>query len=225
MNYNHAYYDAFIKHVGFQKASDNLSGYLSGHHKSPERYFRIAARVQARRGLWVKTFESKEEMRQWVPRVGRVFREAFSKDPDFHPPSDADIAQFSQKLIPIAEPRLIKLVMQGEEVIGYLFAYPDISAGLQKAKGRLWPLGWVHILFEKRRTKWVNLNGLGALPAYQGRGASILLYAELARSMEQFDFEHAKVVQVGEENPKSRSDMEAMGVEWYKRHRSCRRPL
>jgi hypothetical protein len=110
-------------------------------------------------------------------------------------------------------------------VIGFIFAYPDISAGLQRARGRLWPLGWLHILIERKRTNWVNLNGVGVLPAYQGIGASILMYAELARAIKGFGFEHADFVQVGEDNLKSRADVEALGVRWYKRHRNYKRSL
>jgi hypothetical protein len=115
--------------------------------------------------------------------------------------------------------------MKGDDVIGYLFAYPDVSEALQRARGRLWPLGWYHILRDKKRTTWVNINGAGVLPAYQGRGANILLYTEMARTIKDFGFEHADVVAVGEDNVKSFSDMEAIGVHWYKRHRSYRRAL
>jgi hypothetical protein len=131
----------------------------------------------------------------------------------------------AETIISVADPRLIKLVMKGEEVVGFLLTYHDISAGLQKAKGRLWPLGWTYILRERKRTRWANGNGVGVLPEYQGVGASILLYAEIAQTMIASDFEHLDVAQVNEENFASRAAMEDVGVQWYKRHRSYRRML
>ena len=128
-------------------------------------------------------------------------------------------------LIDVADPRLIKLVMKGEEVIGFAFAYPDISAGLQKAGGNLWPLGWYHVLRERTRTKWVNRNGIGVLPSYQGLGPGVSLYAELYRGIKALGFEHIEFVQVNESNSASRATSEALGVTWYKRHRSCRRAI
>jgi hypothetical protein len=225
MPYNLPYYDALVQGAGFEPASDTLSGYISGDSDLSERFYRLADKVKERKGWWVKTFTSKKEMKSWVPRVIDVFQEAMREHDDFYPPTHDEAMRFANMILTIADPRLIKLVMAGDEVIGFIFSYHDISAALQKARGRLWPLGWYYLLTERRRTEWVNVNGLGVLPAYQGRGASILLYTELAKSIKSFGFKHADVVAVGEENLKSKSDMEAIGVQWYKRHRSYERGL
>lgn len=225
MAYNYPYYDRLVRAQGFEKQGDNLSGYLSGDYELPERFYRLAENVKARRGLWVKTFESKDEMRQWAPRVAHVYKIVFAEFEDSAPPTDDEVEAFSNTLITITDPRLPKLVMHGDEIIGFLFAYHDISAALQKARGRLFPLGWYYLLTERRRTEWVNINGMGVLPSYQGRGAVILLYTELARTIKSLHFRHADIVAVGEDNLKSRSDMETIGVRWYKRHRSYWRSL
>jgi hypothetical protein len=52
-----------------------------------------------------------------------------------------------------------------------------------------------------------------------------VLYTEMARSIQEFAFEHAEVVQVEERNVKSMGDMKAIGVEWYKKHRVYEREL
>jgi hypothetical protein len=131
----------------------------------------------------------------------------------------------ADRLLAISDPRLLKGVMKGEEIAGFVFAFPDISAAIQKTKGRIWPLGWIHLLREFRRTNWVNLNGLGLLPEHRGVGANAVLYTELAKSVYDFGFEHADVVQIEERNVKSLGEMAAIGVEWYKRHRIYRRVL
>lgn len=224
--YNPPYYDALIKAAGFEKESDHLSGYVPGTHELDPRFFEMAEKVKARHGLWVKTFASKDEMRQWVPRVAEVYQGAFGGNHGFYPLSDAEITEFADELIAIADPRLVKLVIKGEDdVVGFAFAYHDISAGLQQARGRLWPIGWYYLLRERKRTRWANLNGIGVLPAYQGRGASILLYTEVARTCKEFGFDHADVVAVGEDNLKSRAVLETAGVRWYKRHRNYIRTL
>jgi hypothetical protein len=128
-------------------------------------------------------------------------------------------------IISVADPSLIKLVMKGDDVVGFIFSYHDVSAGLQKARGRLWPFGWFHILRDRKKTDWVNVNGVGLLPEYQGLGANTILYIEVAKSIQAFDFVHADIVQVNENNFASRSDMENMGVNWYKRHRNYKRDL
>ena len=225
MPYNHAYYDALIVGSGFEKESDSLSGYLSGDYELPERFYRIAERVKERRGLWVKSFQSKKELLEWVPRVAKVVVDSFAEFPDSVPPTEDEVAGFRDMVVAIARPSLIKLAMKGDEVVGFLFAYPDISAALQRTRGRLWPFGWIDLLMEQRRTPWVNVNGMGALPAYQGSGAILLLYTEVAKAIKRIGYQHADVVAVAEWNVKSRAEMEAIGVRWYKRHRSYQRTL
>jgi hypothetical protein len=143
----------------------------------------------------------------------------------YYPPTEAEMALVVETLLSIVEPSLIKLVLQGEEVVGFILAYHDISAGLQRTKGRLWPFGWYHLWQERRQTKWVNVNAIGLLPAHRGVGANTLLYTELDKTVKSFDFEHLEMIQIHEDNLASRSDLENIGVEWYKRHRHYRRWL
>ncbi len=218
--FNYPYYDDLIQSAGFKKHTDHLSGYLPGDHILPEKLFRIADRIKERRGFWVKTFTSKDEMRSWVPMVKSVHREAFEGSHTFYPPTEDEMAEIANTIISIADPRLIKLIMKDDKLIGFIFAYHDITAGIQKAKGRLWPFGWFHLLRERNRTEWVNINGVGVLPAYQGMGANAILYTEIDKSVKEFGFKHVDIVMVNAVNFESRSDMETMGVQWYKRHRS-----
>ncbi|PWH16027.1 MAG: hypothetical protein DDG59_10240 [Anaerolineae bacterium] len=225
MPYNYPYYDRLITAAGFEKDTDHLSGYVRADHQFPERVIRIAEKVQARRGFWVKNFTSKKEMKQWIPIVARVHAEAFASNYSFVPPTEKELEMIAHSIISIADPPLVKVVMKGESVIGFLFSYHDLSRGLQKAKGKLMPFGWFWLLLEKRRTKWLNVNGAGLLPEYWGSGANVILYLELQKTIRRYPFEHVEVVQVDEKNLASKSDMEAIGVTWYKRHRNYWRTL
>jgi len=223
--YNYAYYEALVRDSGFEKETDYLSGYLPGNHQLPQRFYDIAEKVKARRGFWIKSFTSDREMRRWIYRIGEVYNDTFRENWEYCPVTKEEMAVIADRLIAIADPRLIKLVMKEEEIVGFVFAFPDISAAIQRTKGRVWPFGWIHLLREFKRTRWVNLNGLGLLKEHRGVGANAVLYTELAKSVHEFGFEHADVVQVEEGNTKSLGEMAAIGVRWYKRHRIYRRKL
>jgi GNAT superfamily N-acetyltransferase len=223
--YNYPYYDDFLKEVGFEKDTDHLSGYARGDIILPDRLYRIAERIKERRGFKVVHFTTKNDMRDWVPRVRQVHREAFEGSHTFYPPTEEEMDSIANTIISVADPRLIKLILKDDHLIGFIFAYHDITVGIQKARGRIWPFGWYHILRDRRRTKWVNINGVGVLPSYQGMGVNAILYTEIKKSVEELGFEHVDVVQVNEINFESRSDMETMGIRWYKRHRSYKRNL
>ena len=114
----------------------------------------------------------------------------------------------------------MKMVMKGDDMVGFIISYYDLSSALQRCNGNLWPLGWFWLMTERRRTKWAIVNGAGLLPEYQGTGANVLLYTELAKTIKDYGFEYADLAQVNEVNRASFGDMEAVGVQWYKRHRA-----
>lgn len=225
MPYNYPYYDRLLTEVGFEKDTDHLSGYLRANHQLPERFFRIAEKVKEKRGFWVKSFASKDEMKMWIPKVARVHAEAFANNYSFIPPTEAELEMIAHSIISIADPPLVKVVMKGEDVVGFLISYHNISRGIQRAKGKLMPIGWMWILLEKKLTKWVDVNGVGLLPAYQGSGANAILYTELQKTIQAYPFEHVEVVQVDEKNFASFADMENIGVQWRKRHRGYIREI
>lgn len=225
MPYNYAYYPELLDALDFEKEIDYLSGYVEGDYDLPERFYRIAERVKERRGFWVKSFASKRELRQWAPKIQRVNNEAFTEVWGYYPLDDAETQMISQQLLTIADPQMLKLVMKDDEVAGFAFVYPDVSAALRETEGRLWPLGWVRLLREFNQTRRLSANGVGLLPKYQGLGANAVLYTELLKTLKSREFDFCDVAQVAENNRKSLGDMMAGGVTWYKRHRIYRRPI
>jgi len=223
--YTQPYYPHLLELAGFQKDTDLLSGYLPGNYPISEREQRIARKVEGRRQYWVKTFASKAEIREWLPKVLGVHAAAFGPLHSYYPPTPAELRNLTDTLLTIADPSLIKLVMQDDDIIGFILAHHDLSAGLQKANGSLWPWGWWHLLREKKRTQWVNIPVAGLLPDYQGLGGHALLHLELHRTLRAYSFQHLDIGPVDEQNQKSRAVLEGMGATWYKRHRLYKRVI
>ncbi|HTP02809.1 MAG TPA: hypothetical protein VMJ64_15645, partial [Anaerolineales bacterium] len=120
----------------------------------------------------------------------------------------------------VADPRLIKLIMHGDDIVGFLFAFPDASAALQRAKGHLFPFGIIDLLLEMKRTKTVSGNGMGILPEFQGIGGNALLYSEMGKTVFSFNqFEHIEMTQVAETTHQMRADLKNLNGVEYKNHR------
>ena len=225
--YNYAYYDAFIQDSGFAKELDYLSGYLSADYRLPQRVHDVADRIKARRGFGIRTFKTKKELRQLAPVVRKIYEEAFVQVWGYYPVGEDEIEALVDRIASIADPRLIKVVTKGDEAVGFIIAYPDISEAIQRIRGRVWPFGWLQLMLEAKRTKWVNFNGVGVAPKYQGAGANAVLYSELGKTFasSDFRFEHGDYVQVAETNLESLGDATMLGLPMYKRHRVYRAKL
>lgn len=225
MNYNYAYYPRLMEMLGFEKEVDFVSCYLPAESfQIPERVESIAKRVIERGALKVKRFKSKRELIQWAPRIGAAYNRAFIHNWEYYPFSPGDIQYAVDNIFLVADPRLIKVIMADEEIVGFLFAFPDVSAALQRAKGRLFPFGIVDMLFEMKRTKTISGNGMGILPEYQGRGGNALLYYEMGKTVLGFNqFENVEMTQVAETTEQMRADLKNLNGMEYKNHRVYRK--
>ncbi len=226
-NYNHEYYPGLIEALGYEKEVDFVSCYLpAASFRIPERVERIAKRVLERGDLWVKNFKSKRELVQWAPRIGYAYNQAFIHNWEYYPFTEGDVKYAVDNVFMIADRRLIKLIMHGDDIVGFLFAFPDVSAALQRARGRLFPFGIVDILLEMKRTKTISGNGMGILPQFQGKGGNALLYYEMGRTVLGFNqFEHVEMTQVAETTRQMRADLKNLNGVEYKNHRVYRKAI
>jgi hypothetical protein len=226
MNYNHPYLVRLVESLGFEKEVDFVSCYLGAEvFNLPQRVHRIADRVQQRGTLAVKWFRNKKELIAWGPRIGKAYNQAFIKNWEYVPLTEREIDFVIDNILTIANPKLIKIIVHGEDVVGFLLGFPDVSAAIQRSKGRLFPFGIIDMLLELRRTKWVALNGTGILSEFQGRGGNALMYSEMEKTVKDFHFEHADLTQVAETAVEMRHDLENVGGKAYKNHRVYRRNI
>ncbi len=229
MNYNPAYYVRQWEEIGaMTKEVDYLSAYIGREgYTYPQRLRDMADRIRQRRGFRVPVFRSRRELMALVPQLRRTYNDAFANLWSYQPLTDDEMGAILDRMLLVAEPHMLKLIFKDDEVIGFTFAYPDISAAIQRQKGELWPFGWIDFLLERRRTKWININGNAVHPKYQGLGGNAVLYDEMARTLiDSTTYQHADLVQVQESNVTMLADMsKILPLNFYKRHRVYQKVL
>jgi hypothetical protein len=64
-------------------------------------------------------------------------------------------------------------------VVGFGVSFPSLSTAFQKAKGKLFPFGFIHILKALRTYDTIDLYFNGVHPDWQKRGIHSLYYVEM----------------------------------------------
>lgn len=224
--YNYEYYVKLFENGGFEKENEFVSCYIKeDKFLVPEKVSRVAERVLERGTFSVKSFKSKRELIQWAPRIGEAYNKTFVNNWEYYPLSKGDIKLLLDNLMIAVDPRLIKLIMKDDKIVGFLVAFPDLSAAMQRHGGRLTPWAIIDIMLEFKRTKWVALNGVGILPEYHGRGGNALLYTEMYKTVHDFGFIHIEQTQMADTAVQVRQDMINLGAEIYKRNRVYRKAI
>jgi GNAT superfamily N-acetyltransferase len=224
--YNPDYYPALLETAGFCPAEEMVSGYLNPNKMTlPEKVKKVADLVQERRGIQVVRFHSRRELMKILPKFQDLYNASLEGTTGNIPLTPEDLRAMANQLLWFADLRLIKILMKDGEMIGFLLAYPDISAAVQRCKGRLLPFGWLDLLLETRRTKWVNINGAAIVEKYRGLGGTAVLFREMYESIREGGFEHADLVQVGTDNERMQLELRSLGIDFYKVHRMYKKGI
>lgn len=224
--YNLPYYERLVTEVGgLGDARDLLTGFMDARSDFPQRIHELAARVRERRGLRVTRFKSRRELRSLVPYLKDLYNSSLTDTSGNAPLTDDDVRNMADQMIWFADPRLIKIVMKDDQAVGFLLAYPDISAALQRTGGRLLPFGWIDMLLELRRTKCININGAGMIEGYRGVGGTALLFSEMYKSVAESGYRYGDLIQIGTENERMLRDLENIGITFHKVHRVYSRDI
>jgi len=220
MPYNPVYYPEYMKAYGFEQVRESESGYLNPEtFNMPDKVLKAADLVQERKGFRVLKMRSRKDLKRAVSLLGEMYNAALIGTEGNTPLTENDLETMARGLLWIAQPELIKLILKDDQPVGFLLAYPDISIALQATHGRIFPFGWIRLLWEKTHTDWVNVNGAGIVPDYRGLAATALLFAELYKSVTSSgQFKHAEVIQIGTENERIRQELRGMGIDFYKTH-------
>lgn len=221
MNYNYPYYRQLVENIGFEKEVDFVSCHLTtAKFNLPAPIHEISRRVQERGTFKVLRFKNKKELTGWAGKIGQAYNKTFVNNWEYYPLSEREIKFNLDNLMSAVVPDLIKIIVnKNDEVVGFMFGFPDISAALQRQGGRITPWGIADYLLEIKRTKFISLNGVGVLPEYHGRGGNYLMMSEMEKTIKDSGFSEAELTQVAESAVQMRRDLENVGGRAYKNHR------
>ncbi len=220
-NCNFPYMVDLVEKEGFEKKYDLVTYKFTVSQKLPEFYLRISERsVKNNTDLKLMEFESRKDVRPYVRPALRLLNRTFTDIYGFNPLSDKEMDDFANRYLYLINPRFIKMMVnQDNEVIAFIIGMSDISEGIRKSKGHLFPFGLVHILLAGRKSKLLTLMLIAIDPAYQNRGLNVQMATKMIESAKAEGKTHIDTHLELEYNVKVRGEMEKMGAIIHKKFR------
>ena len=222
---NHPWLGRLVEACGFGKEIDFVVYKAPIGPTLPPFYEKVAARVDARSEYRILEFRSRKELAPWAATIIRLMNETYAELYGYVPLDEAEIEALARKYLPLLDPRFVKVGMKGETPIGFLVAMPNIDPGLRKARGRLFPIGFVHVLRAARASKQLDLLLGGIRTEDRGKGADILGLAAVIRSAIAAGFTSFDSHVELETNVRVRAEMERLGATVCKRYRIYGKPI
>ncbi|MCI0470708.1 MAG: hypothetical protein L0Y73_03520 [Candidatus Aminicenantes bacterium] len=183
--YNHPYYPVFTDRYGFKKEVDYLEfkAVPPNEKTMPDKLLRIGEKIKERSSIKILKFKSKKELKPVIGKVFKLIDEAFEEIYGSVPITEQQMSYYVKKFFPMVDKDLLQVAVNDKgEPVGFMLALPSLSKGFQKAKGRLFPFGWYHILKAvKGKNDVVDFYLAGIKKKYRGLGIDLLMVLETTK--------------------------------------------
>lgn len=222
--YNYPYYPQHMEKLGFEKSADWVEMKIYIPEEIPEKHKRISDIIARKYDLHIRKLKSKKEVRESgvAHEIFRLINDAYEPLFGFSRMTERQIDQYVNMYVPVLDLRMVSIVENAQnEIVAVGISMASLSRALQKAKGRLLPFGWWHLLkaLMWKRPKVLDLLLVGVRPDYQGKGVNALLFTDLIPTYQQLGFEYAESNPELELNEKVQNQWQYFKTEQHKRRR------
>lgn len=194
--YSYPYYKEHIERMGFEKEVDWKEFYIKVPEQIPERHERIANMVATRYGLKVLKFKSLAQIKPYVNSIFRLLNIAYKDLYGFTPLTERQIDYYVKMYVPMLNWDIVTIVVKEEtdEVVGFGITAPNLSKALIKSRGKLFPVGWYHLLkdLKFKGNKTADLMLIGISPEYQGKGVNAIIFTDFISSANKCGFKYVE---------------------------------
>lgn len=178
--YNYPYYRQHFEAFGFKKAVDWLEIRMDIPDVMPPRLERAANLVANRFKLEIKQFKNAKEILPYANAVFELLNEAYSDLYGYYPLTEKQIKYYVDQYFGFIRKEYVSLVVnEQDEVIAFAITLPSLSKAFRKAKGSLYPFGFIHVLKAFYGNEDLDLFLIGVKPGYQRMGAAPLIFHTL----------------------------------------------
>lgn len=228
--YNYPYYPQHMERLGMEKSADwvEMKIYVPDH--IPEKHQRISQIIARKYNLHTRKIKSKKEIRETgiAHDIFRLINDAYTPLFGYSRMTERQIDQYVKMYVPVLDLRMVSIVENEQnEIVAVGISMASLSRALQKAKGRLLPFGWFHLLkaLMWKRPKVLDLLLVAVRPDYQGKGVNALLFTDLIPVYKELGFEYAESNPELEMNEKVQNQWQYFKTEQHKRRRCFKQPL
>lgn len=222
--YNYSYYPQHMERLGLSKSADWVEMKIYVPDAIPEKHRRISEIIAKRYNLHIRKLKSKKEVRQSgvAHDIFRLINDAYTPLFGYSRMTERQIDQYVKMYVPVLDLRMVSIVENEQnEIVAVGISMASLSRALQKAKGRLLPFGWYHLLkaLMWKRPKVLDLLLVAVRPDYQGKGVNALLFTDLIPVYKELGFEYAESNPELEMNEKVQNQWQYFKTEQHKRRR------
>ena len=220
MTHNRPYYARLVEASGFGKIEDLYAfwGRTSMLSSLDSKLGNMVEGVKERFGVTVRPLDRSrfdDEVRMFLD----IYNSSLGGTWGFVPLSAAEIKHMAASLRHLIVPELALVAEVNGTPIGSVFCLLDYNPRIKAINGRLFPFGFLRLLWNKRGIKRMRVISTNVVPEYQAWGVGLVLTAALVKPVLDWGMEEAEFSWVLESNYLSKRTLERGGAIVTKKYR------
>ena len=223
--HNFPYIVRLMDAAGYVKEVDYVNYIVKLSDRLPEFYEKISARVARQPEFKLVECTKSKDLKPYGRRIFGLMNTTYTNIYGYVPLTDAEMEALTKQYLPVIDPRFVKIVLKGEDVVGFFIGIPHMNEGLRKCKGHLFPFGILQIMAAMKKAKQLDALLTGIREDCRGRGLDALMGAAMMRTAIAAGFEKIDGHHQLETNLKMRAEVERVGGQIVKRFRIYQKVL
>ena len=182
--YNAPYYEQHLLDLGYVKDADYVEYLIKVPDVIPERYARMAELVSIKNSLHQAVIHNRTELMPYLDGLFRCLNSAYSKLHGFSELTPGQCDDLKKQFLSNINVDYVSIVLDADEhVVGFGVALPSLSKAMQKAKGSLFPFGWIHMLKALKQNDTLDLLLIAIDEKNKNKGVNAMIFDKFAQGI------------------------------------------
>ena len=225
MTYNPPYYAGLMDGYGLQKIQDLYAYVMFESEAIPERLRAISDRALEDPKLVVRTVNVRDFENE-MARIKKIYAEAWSENWGAVPLTEDEFDHLVGDLRLIYDPDMSFIAEYDGEPAGMSLVLPDMNQAVKKAGGRLFPLGLLKMLWQRRKINAWRMPLLGVRQEHRLRGIEVVFCCRTyAVAKTKRNYRKGEMSWILEGNTAANAVLKRLGARRSKTYRIYEKPL
>jgi len=180
--YNYEYYPRQLEALGYEKDVDWVEYEITVPSTPDPKIAQLAEIVLRRENLKLIEFKNRKEILPYAPQIFGLVNEGYQNLYGYVPLNDEQVALYTQQYFGFIKPEFVPVVLNDEgQMVAFGITMPSLTRAMQKANGRLFPFGFIHVLRALKKNDRADLYLITVKPEYQGKGVNAILINQVSK--------------------------------------------
>ena len=178
--YNFDYYPKHMEQLGLVKEKEWVEFEINFPDTLPDKVEKFSKLIAEKYELELVKFKAKKDILPLVDSMFKLLDDTYKNLSTYTPITEEQIKHYKEKYFKFIDKDYIVCIKdKSGSLISFAITMPSYSKALQKAKGRLFPFGWWHLLNAGKKNDRANFYLIGIHPQYQKRGVTAIIFKEI----------------------------------------------